>query len=118
VSQNSVLKRVSLVIFKPKAEKETGDWVRLHNEDLPNLHSFPNIIRMTNSRRINLARDVVSMREQRNEYSIFVGKPAGKRPLGIPRRKWKNIRFPISIGWDSVDWISLKSFDSWTLSLA
>jgi hypothetical protein len=53
VSQNSVENRVSIVIFKPKAEKETGDWGRLHNEDLPNLHSSPNIIRMTNSRRIN-----------------------------------------------------------------
>jgi hypothetical protein len=67
VSQNNVLKRVSIVIFKPKAEKETGDWERLHNEDLLNLHSSPNIIRTTNSRTTNWARDVVSMREQRND---------------------------------------------------
>ena len=92
VSQNSELKREGLVIFKPKAEKETGDWGRLHNEELANLHSFLNIIRMTNSRRINWARNVVSMREQRNEYSILVGKPAGKRPLWRPRRKWKSIK--------------------------
>jgi hypothetical protein len=119
VSQNSMLKRVSIVILKPKAEKESGDWGRLHNEDLPDLHAFPNIIRMTNSRRINWARDVVSMRQQRNEYSILVGKPAGKRPLGRTRRKWRSIkRVPIAIGRDSVDWVHLKSFDSWTLSLA
>jgi len=100
-------------------EKETGDSGRLHNEDLYNLHSILNMIRMTNSRRINWARNVVSMREQRNEYSILVGKSAGKRPLGRPRRKWKSIkRVPIAIGWDSVDWIHLKSFDPWTLFLA
>ena len=98
LSQNSVLKRVSIVILKSKAEKETGDWERIYNEDVPNLHCFPNKIRMTNSRRINWARNVESMQEQRNEYSILVGKPAGKRPLGRPRRKWKSIkRFPIAI---------------------
>jgi len=112
-----MLKRVSIVIFKPKAEKETGDWGRLHNENLPNLHSFLNIIRMTNSRRINWARNVVSIREQRNEYSILVGTPAGKRPLGRTRRKWKSIkRVTVATGWDSVDWIHLKSLDSWTVS--
>jgi hypothetical protein len=117
VSQNSVLKRVGTVICKPKAEKETGDRGRLHNEGLPNLHSSPNIIRMTNSSRINWARNVVSMREQINEYSILVGKPAGKRPPGEPGRNWKSIkRVPMAIGWDSVDWIHLMSFDSWVVS--
>jgi hypothetical protein len=47
--------------------------------------------------------------EMRNVYSIFVGKPEGKRPLGRPRRRWEdNIRMDLrEIGWEGVDWIFL-----------
>jgi hypothetical protein len=52
------------------------------------------------------------MREQRNDYSILVGKPAVKRPLGRHRCKWKSIKgATIATGWDSVGWIHLQSFD-------
>jgi hypothetical protein len=47
--------------------------------------------------------------EMRNAYSIWVGKPEGKRPLGRPRRKWKdNITVVLGeIGWVGVNWMSL-----------
>jgi hypothetical protein len=56
-SQNRVLRR----IFGPKRDEVTGDWRKLHNEDLHNLYSSPNIIRMINSRRMRLAGHVARM---------------------------------------------------------
>jgi hypothetical protein len=49
------------------------------------------------------------MREKRSAYRILVGKPEGKRPLGIPRRRWEdNIKIDLrEIGWDGVDWTDL-----------
>jgi hypothetical protein len=66
----------------------TGDWRKLHNDELHNLYSSPNIIRMIKSRRMRWAGHVAQMRETRNAYRILVGKPEGKRPLGRPRRRW------------------------------
>jgi hypothetical protein len=53
----------------------------LHNEELHNLYSSPNIIRMIKSRRMSWAGHVARMGEKRNAYRILVGKPEGKRPL-------------------------------------
>jgi hypothetical protein len=77
----------------------------LHNEELHNLYSSPNIIRMINSRRMRWAGHVASMGERRNAYMILVGKPEGRRPLGRPRRRWvDNIKIDLrEIGWDGVD---------------
>jgi hypothetical protein len=66
----------------------TGDWRKLHNEELHNLYSSPNIIRMIKSRRVRWAGHVARMEEKRNEYRILVGKPDVKRRLGRPRRRW------------------------------
>jgi hypothetical protein len=60
----------------------TGDWRKLHNEELHNLYSLPNIIRMIKSRRMRWAVHVGRMGEMRNAYRILVGKPGGKRALG------------------------------------
>jgi hypothetical protein len=65
----------------------TGDWTKLHNEELHNLYSSPNIIRMIKSRRMRWAGHVARMREMRNADRILVGKPEGKKPLGRPRRR-------------------------------
>jgi hypothetical protein len=82
----------------------------------PNLYSLPNIIRMIQSRRMRLAGYVERMGETRNAYSISVGKPEGKRPLGRPRRRWvDNIKMELrEIEWDGMDWIDLaQDRDQW-----
>jgi hypothetical protein len=52
------------------------------NEELCNLYSSPNIIRMIKSRRMRWTCHIALMGEKRNAYRILVGKPEGKRPLG------------------------------------
>jgi hypothetical protein len=106
--KNSVLRR----IFGPK----TGDWRKLHNEELHNLYSSPSIIRMVKSSRMRWVGYVAQMGEKRNAYKILVGKPEGKRPLGRPRRKWLyNIKVDLrETGWDGVDWLDMaQDRDQW-----
>ena len=79
-----------LRIFGPKREEETGEWRRLHNEELNDLFSSPNIVRMIKSRRMRWAGHVARMSEIRGVYRVLVGKPEGKRPLWRPRRRWEN----------------------------
>jgi hypothetical protein len=62
----------------PKRDEVMGDWRKLHNEELHNLYSWPNIIRMIKSRRVRRAGHVARMEEKRNAYMILVGKPEGK----------------------------------------
>jgi hypothetical protein len=83
VFENMVLRR----IFGPKKDEITGEWRKLHNEELNDLYSSPNIIRMIKSGRMKWAGHVARMGEGRGVYRILVGKPEGKRPLGRPRRR-------------------------------
>jgi hypothetical protein len=78
----------------------------LHNEELHNLYSSPSIIRVIKSRKMRLARHVARMGEKRNAYSILVGKPAGKRPLGRWRRRWmENTEMDLrGTGWNGMNW--------------
>jgi hypothetical protein len=105
VFENRVLRR----IFGPKRDEVTGEWRKLHNEELRILYSSPNIIRQIKSRRMRWAGHVARMGEERNVYRVLMGMPKGKRPLGRPRRRWKDgIRMDLrEIGWWSVDWIQL-----------
>jgi hypothetical protein len=82
----------------------TGDWRRLHNEELRNLYVSPNIIWVIKSRRMRWAGHVARIVEMRNACKFLVEKPEGKRPLGRPRRKWEdNIRTDLmEIGWGGV----------------
>jgi hypothetical protein len=111
VFENSVLRR----IFGPKRNEVTGDWRKLHNEELHNLYSSPNIIRMMKSRWVRWTGYVARMGEKNNPHRILV-KPKGKRPLGRPRRKWlDSIKIDLrEIGWDGMDWLELvQNRDQW-----
>jgi hypothetical protein len=83
VFENRVLRR----IFGPKRDEVTGEWRKLHNEELHNLYSSPDIIRQVTSRRMRWVGHVARMGEERKLYKVLVGKPEGKRPLGRPRRR-------------------------------
>jgi hypothetical protein len=86
VFENRVLRR----IFGPTRDEVTGEWRKLHNEELHNLYSSPDIIRQIKSRRMRWAGHVARRGEARNVYRVLVGKPDGKRPLGRPRRRWED----------------------------
>jgi hypothetical protein len=75
VIENRVLRR----IFGPRRDEVTRDWRKLHNEELHNLYSSPNVIRMIKSRRMRWAGYVARMRTKRNAYRILVKKPEGER---------------------------------------
>jgi hypothetical protein len=94
-------------LFGPKKVEVTGEWRKLHNEELRDLYSSPSIIRIIKSMR--WAGHVALMREKTNAYGLLVGKPEGKKPLGRPRRRCvDNIKMDIlEIGWGGVDWIDL-----------
>jgi hypothetical protein len=92
-------------IFGPKRDEVTGEWRKLHNNELRNFYSSPSIIRIIKWRRIRWAGHVARMGEKRNAYRLLVGKPKGKRPLGKVRRRWvDNIRMHLGeVGWGDVD---------------
>jgi hypothetical protein len=105
-----------LRIFGPKRDEVTGSWRKLHNEELHNFYSSPSIIRMIKSRRMRWVGHVARMGEKRNAYRILVGSPAGKRPLGRPRRRWvDHIKMDLrEIGWNGRDCIDLaEDRDQW-----
>jgi hypothetical protein len=57
----------------------TGEWRKLHNEELHDLHSSPSIIRIIKVRRMRWAGHVARMGEKRSAYGLLVGKPEGRR---------------------------------------
>jgi hypothetical protein len=108
--------RVLRGMFGPKRDEVTGEWRKLHSEELHNLYSSPDIIRQIKSRRMRWARHVARMGEGRNVYRVLVGKPEGKRRLERPRRRWEDvIKMDLSeIGWGGVEWIHLaQDRDRW-----
>jgi len=112
VSENMVLRR----IFGPRWDEVTGEWRSLHNEELNDLYSLPNIVRVIKSRRMRWAGHVARMGEERGMYRVLVGKPEGKRPLGRPRRRWvDNVRMDLQeVGCGCMDWIGLaQDRDRW-----
>ena len=87
VFENRVLRSV----FGPKRDEGTGKWEKLHNEELSDLYSLPNIVRVVKSRRMRLAGHVAPMGEERVVHRVLVGKPEGKKQLGSPRRRMESL---------------------------
>ena len=83
-------------IFGPRKDEVTGEWRRLQNEELNDLYSSPNIVRVIKSRRMRWAERVARMGEERGMYRVWVGKLEGRRSLGRPRGRWvDNIRMDL-----------------------
>jgi len=103
-------------IFGPKKDEVTGEWRKLHNEELSDLYSSPNFVRVIKSRRMKWAGNVARMGEGIGVYRDLVGKGEGKRPLGRPWHRWEdNIKMDLQeVGCGGMDWIELaQDRDRW-----
>jgi hypothetical protein len=80
--------RVLRKVFGPKRDEGTGEWRKLHNEELNDLYFLTNIVRVVKSRRMRWAGNVARMGEDRGVHRVLVRKP--ERPLGRPRRRWED----------------------------
>jgi len=83
-------KRVLRKVFGPKRDEVKGEWRKLHNKELNDLYSLPNIVWMVKSRRMRWAGHVARMGKDRGVHRVLVGKPERKRPLGRPRCRWED----------------------------
>jgi len=101
--------RVLRGIFGPTRDEMTGEWRKLHNEELNDLYCSPNFIRVIKSRKIRWAKHVARMGERMGVYRVLVVKHEGKRPLGRPRCRWEvNIKMDLQeVGYGDMDWIDL-----------
>jgi hypothetical protein len=97
IFENRMLRRT----FEPKRDEITGEWRRLHNEELYDLYFSPNIIRVIKSKRLRWAEHAASIGEKRGAYRLLVVKLDGRRALGKPRRRWQdNIKMDfLEMGW-------------------
>ena len=102
-------------IFGPNRDGITGEWRKLHNEELNSPYSSPNIVRVITSRRMRWAGHVARM-EGEVCTRFWWGKPEGKRPLGRRRRRWEdNIKMDLEEeGRGFGDWMELaQDRDRW-----
>jgi len=108
VFENIVLRR----IFGPRSDEVTGEWRRLHNEEINDLYCSPIIVRVKNE----IGGLCSTCGERSGGYSVLVGKPGGKRPLGRTRGRWEdNINMDLQeVGCGYMDWIGLdQDRDRW-----
>jgi hypothetical protein len=103
-------------IFGLKWDEVTGEWRKLHNEELNDLYCSPNIFRLIKSRRMRWEGNVARMEEIRGVHRVLVGKSEGKRQLGRPGRRWEdNIKMNFQgMECGGMDWIELaQDRDRW-----
>ena len=95
VFENMVLRR----IFGPRRDKVTGEWRRLHNEELSDLYSSTNIVRVIKSRRMRWTGHVARMGVEKGAYRVLVG---NRRE----RDHWGDLGIDVWIilGWISRRW--------------
>jgi len=94
----------------------TGEWRKLHNEELSDRYSLPNIVRVVKSRRMRWEGHVACMGVGRGVHRVLVGKPEGKRPMVRPRRRWEdNIKLDLQeVAWACGNWMELaQDRDRW-----
>jgi len=96
-------------IFGSKRDEVTGEWRKLHHEELNDLYSSSNIVRVIKLRKMRWVGHVACMGRRRGVYRVLVGKSEEKRPLGRPRRRWDdNIKMHLQeLGCGAMDWIEL-----------
>ena len=91
ITEDRILRR----IFGPKRD-EKGKWRKLHNKELHSLYRSPDTVRVIKYRRLRWAGHVARIEEGRSAFKILTDSPTGKRPLRIPRHRWKdNIRMDL-----------------------
>jgi hypothetical protein len=90
-------------------DEVTGEWRKLHNEELNDLYCSPNSLGVIKSKRMRRAWHVARIGEERGVYRVLVGKPEGKRPLRRPRLRLEdNTKMYLQeVGCGGMDWIEL-----------
>ena len=101
--------RASRRIFGLKRDEVTREWKKIHTDELNDVYAPPNIAGVIISRSMRLVWHVARMGERRGVYRVLAVKSEGRRPLGRPRRRWKdNIKMDLQeMGCWGVDWIKL-----------
>ena len=96
-------------IFWLKMNEVSGQWRKLRNDELNDLYSSPDIVRVMKSRRMRWAGHVARVGKRRGVYRVLVGKSEGKRPIWRPRHRWKdNIKMDLQeVGCGCMDWVDL-----------
>jgi hypothetical protein len=102
VFENRVLGK----IFGRKRYEVTGEWRKLHNEEVNDLYSSLTTVRVIKSRIMKWVGIVARMGEERGVYRVLVGKSEEKRPLGRPRHRWEdNIKMDLQeVEFGGMDW--------------
>jgi hypothetical protein len=77
-------------VFGSKRDEVTGEWRKLHNEELSDLYSLPNIMRVVKSKRMRWEGNVARMGEGSGVNRVLVGRREVQKPLGRPRRRLKD----------------------------
>jgi hypothetical protein len=94
-------------VFGPKRDEVTGEWRKLHNEELSDVYALPNIVRVVKWRRMRWAGHVARMGERRGVQRVLVVKPEERDHWGDPDvdgciilrrifRKWEGV---VGTGW-------------------
>jgi hypothetical protein len=102
--------------LESKRDEVTGEWRKLHNEELNDLYPLPNIVRVVKSRQMRWSGHVARMGVKRGVQRVLVGKPEGKGPLGRPRRRREdNIKMELQkVVGGHENWMKLaQDWDRW-----